>query len=112
MAELYAGGVEPTEALSLLDGRVQMLHLRDVVSGSGIGEYEHAPLGEGVVDTERILEAVSDVDWLVYENELDAPPEAKIDAGKRFFDRIREAESATDRSTRPAGTPSDLRADG
>ncbi len=89
-AELHAGGVMPTEALSLLDGRTKMLHLRDVAPGTGFSDYESVPHGEGVVDMKYILEAADDagIDWVVYENELDLPPEDKIKAGRRFSDRM------------------------
>ncbi len=90
MAELRAGGADPAEAITLFDGRAAMLHLRDVVPGSGFDDYEHAPHGDGLLDMERIFAAAQEagVDWLVYENELDADPAAKIDAGRRFFDRL------------------------
>jgi len=90
VAELHAGGVAPTEAMSLLDDRVEMLHLRDVAPGSGLGDYEDVPHGDGVVEMTDIVEAAGDahVSWVVYENELDIHPDQKIDAGRRFFDRI------------------------
>lgn len=89
VAELRAGGVSPTEALSLLSDRVELLHLRDLAPGPGLGEFENVPHGDGVVDMKRVFEAagVAAVEWIVYENELDTPPEEKIDAGRRFFDR-------------------------
>lgn len=97
VAELRAGDVTPTEALSLLDDRAEMLHLRDVTPGTGLGDYENVPHGEGVVDMERVLEAAGDLDveWVVYENELDTPPGEKIDAGRRFFDRMLGGWTAT-----------------
>lgn len=90
VAELHAGGVAPSEALSLLDGRTEMLHLRDVAPASGFGDYENVPHGDGVVDMNEIVEAAGDADvsWFVYENELEIPPEEKIEAGRRFFDRV------------------------
>ena len=103
VAELRAGGVDPAEALSVFDGRAEMLHLRDVVPGSGFDDYEHVPHGEGVLDMERILAAADDdgVEWLVYENELAMDDEAKIDAGRRFFDRVGDRQATT---TEPAPT--------
>lgn len=89
VAELHAGGIAPTAAFMLLDDRVEMLHLRDVVPGTGLGEYDNAPLGKGVIDTTQILQDARDtVTWIVYENELDIPPEEKIEAGRRFFERV------------------------
>ncbi|WP_197431333.1 sugar phosphate isomerase/epimerase [Halorubrum sp. CBA1125] len=97
VAELHVGGVAPTEAVSLLDGRVEMLHLRDVAPGPGLGEYESVPHGDGVVDMKRTLEAAGDagVEWVIYENELNTAPEEKIDAGRRFFDRTLGEQAAT-----------------
>lgn len=90
VAELHAGGVAPTETMSLLDDRTKLLHLRDVARASALGDYETVPHGDGVVEMSDVLEAAGDADvgWLVYENELDVPPEEKIDAGRRFFDRM------------------------
>ncbi|WP_195155805.1 sugar phosphate isomerase/epimerase [Halorubrum sp. AJ67] len=100
VAELRAGGVAPTEALSLLDDRVKMLHLRDVTPGPGLDDYESVPHGDGVVDMEGALDVAGDADleWLVYENELDTPPETKIDDGRRFFDRMPGERSPTNGS--------------
>ncbi|ELZ33149.1 sugar phosphate isomerase/epimerase [Halorubrum tebenquichense DSM 14210] len=97
VAELHAGGVAPSEALSLLGRRVEMIHLRDVAPGSGLDDHESVPHGDGVVDMERILEIAddTDVEWVVYENELDTPPEEKIDDGRRFFDRMLGEQSTT-----------------
>lgn len=102
VAEFRAGGADPAVVLSLLDGRAKMLHLRDVAPASGIDDYENVPHGEGMLDMASILAAANDVgvEWLVYENELDAQPEGKIDAGKRYFDRLLGEETAT-RDTEP-----------
>lgn len=107
VAELHAGEVAPTEALSMLDGRVEMLHLRDVTPGTGFDDYENVPHGDGVVDMKRILEAAgdADVDWVVYENELDTPPEEKIDAGRRFFDRLLGERPVTTEPVQHTGAP-------
>lgn len=90
VAELLAGGVVPSEGLSSLDDLTKMLHVRDVASGSGIGTYENVPHGDGIVNYDRVFDVATDanVEWFVYENELDMPPEEKIDAGRRFFDRM------------------------
>jgi sugar phosphate isomerase/epimerase len=104
VAELHAGGVAPTEALSLLGSRTEMLHLRDVTPGSGLGEYENAPHGDGVVNMEHTLRAASDagIQWVVYEDELETPPEEKIDAGGRFFEGILgEQATETEQGHRP-----------
>ena len=92
VAELRAGGVDPTDILSLVGDRAEMLHLRDVAPGPGIGEYRNVPHGDGVVDLRRVLEAADDADvgWVVYENELDRPPEEKIVGWRRVVDGIRE----------------------
>lgn len=92
VAELHAGGVEPTKAVSSFDDRVKMLHLRDVAPGSGIGDYVNVPHGEGVVNLAHVLDTAGDldVDWVIYENELDKSPEEKIHAGRRFFDQMLE----------------------
>ncbi|MFC6823761.1 sugar phosphate isomerase/epimerase family protein [Halopelagius fulvigenes] len=107
VAELHAGGVAPTEALSLLDGRVEMLHLRDVTPGSGLDDYKNVPHGDGVVDMKRRFEAAGDADvkWVVYENELDTPPEEKIDAGRRFFDRMLGERAETTEPVHHTGAP-------
>lgn len=90
VAELRAGGVDPVDTLPLFDGRADMLHLRDVEPGAVIDDYENVPHGEGILEMEDICSAATkaDVEWLIYENELEATPEAKIEAGRQFFQRL------------------------
>ncbi|WP_423998884.1 sugar phosphate isomerase/epimerase family protein [Haloarcula salina] len=90
VAEVRAAGFDPTAALSLVGDRAEMVHLRDVTRPDLVGGAENVPHGEGAVGMERVAEAAADagVDWIVYENELDAAPESKIDGGAALLDRL------------------------
>lgn len=90
LAEVRAAGFDPAAALSLVDGRADMVHLRDVTRPNLVAGTENVPHGEGAVGMERAVDAAVDagVDWLVYENELDTDPESKIDDGAALLNRL------------------------
>jgi len=90
VAEVRAAGFDPAAALSLVDGRAGMVHLRDVTRPDLVSGAENVPHGEGAVGMKRVVDAAADagVDWLVYENELDTSPESKIDGGAALLDRL------------------------
>lgn len=89
-AEVQAGGFDPAETLSLFGGRVPLVHLRDVAQAGRFGEYQDVPHGEGAVDFNALVRAALDagVEWFVYEDELDRSPEARLEVGAAFLDRL------------------------
>lgn len=89
-AEVRAAGFDPAETLSLFDGRVPLVHLRDVAPQGRLGDYEDVPHGTGTVDFPALVDAASTagVEWFVYEDELDRDPAVKLDRGSAFLDRL------------------------
>lgn len=89
-AEVCAAGFDPAGTVSLLEGRVPLVHLRDVARTGRFGAYVDAPNGEGAVDFESVVDAASraGVEWLVYENETDCDPATKLTDGMAFFDQL------------------------
>jgi sugar phosphate isomerase/epimerase len=90
VAEIREAGYDPTALFSLCGDRIDMVHLRDVAPAGPFQGYEDAPHGEGVVDMNAVVDAATDagVDWLIYEDELDSDPEAKIGDGAATLDRL------------------------
>ncbi|WP_139172829.1 sugar phosphate isomerase/epimerase family protein [Halopelagius longus] len=92
VGEVYAAGFDPVAAFEVVSGRVPTIHLRDVAPTGRFGAYEDVERGTGVVDTGRVLSAArrAGVEWVVYENELDAGPDEKLEDGaalvRQFFD--------------------------
>lgn len=89
-AEATAAGFDPGAVLGRLGERVSLVHLRDTARTGRLGDYGHVPHGEGRVDFEGVAEAAraQNVDWLVYENELDGDPETILSEGASFTDRL------------------------
>lgn len=92
VGEVYAAGFDPAAAFEMVSGRVPMIHLRDVAPTGRFGAYEAVERGTGVVDTGRVLSAAqkAGAEWVVYENELDAEPDERLEDGaalvRQFFD--------------------------
>jgi sugar phosphate isomerase/epimerase len=90
VAEICEAGYDPTAVFSLCGDRIEMVHVRDVASAGPFRGYEDVPHGEGVVDMDAVVDAATDagVDWVIYENELDSDPAAKIDDGAATLARL------------------------
>lgn len=107
VAEIREAGYDPTALFSLCGDRIDMVHLRDVAAAGPLQGYEDVPHGEGLVDMDAVVDAATDAgaDWVIYENELDTDPDAKIEAGIDTLDRLL-GESESSRS------PARIRAEG
>ena len=90
VAEMRTAGYDPVATFETFDDRAEMIHLRDVAPSGRFRGYENVWHGEGIVDMERVIETISKagVEWIVYENELDADPSRKIEAGAELLDRL------------------------
>lgn len=90
VAELQAAGIDPSVAISESSDRVQTIHLRDVSATGPFGQYQNVSHGTGAVDLNSVVEAAerAGIEWVIYENELDKPPELKIRDGSMLLDRL------------------------
>lgn len=88
-----AAGVDPVEVLSTAGDRVSLLHLGDVARTGWLGGHTETPAGEGIVDIEGVVDAAveADVEWVVYEDELDRDPTAKLEDGMGLYERLFDA---------------------
>jgi sugar phosphate isomerase/epimerase len=108
VAEIREAGYDPTVLFPLCGDRIEMVHLRDIASAVLPRGYEDVPHGEGLVDMNAVLEAATDagVDWVIYENELDSDPAAKIDTGADTLDRLLHGSGPSRSPTRVSATSS------
>ncbi|MDS0222987.1 sugar phosphate isomerase/epimerase [Haloarcula sp. S1AR25-5A] len=104
VAEIREAGYDPTVLFPLCGDRIEMIHLRDVASGGLFRGYEDVPHGDGLVDMEAVVDAATDagVDWVIYENELDSDPQAKIEDGAATLARLLDG---SETPQRPAQAP-------
>lgn len=105
VGEVIAAGFEPSRAFELATDRVQMIHLRDVAPTGRFGTYEDVPHGDGVVNFENVIESAreAEVEWVVFEDELDRDPETKIEEGATLLTNLLRTEETLSRSgTTPA----------
>lgn len=88
-----AAGVDPAGVISAMGDRVPLIHLGDVARTGWLGGHAEVPAGEGVVDMEGVVDAAAraGVEWVVYEDELDRDPTAKLEDGMSLFDRLFES---------------------
>lgn len=76
-----AGGVEPTDLIRKLKGRVSQLHLKDLRKGLDLPSYGGLPndafeeLGDGIIPMEPILEAAADAGVIHCHVEQDQSPD-------------------------------------
>jgi len=108
VAEIREAGYDPIALFSLCSDRIEMVHLRDVGSAGPLRGYENVPHGEGLVDMNAVVDAAADAgtDWLIYENELDSDPGAKITHGAATLDRLLDGREPSRRPTRIPATSS------
>lgn len=108
VAEIREAGYDPTTLFSLCGERIDMVHLRDVAPAGPLRGYENVPHGEGLVDMDAVLDAATDagVDWVIYENELDSDPAAKVDHGATTLEHLLDGSDQSQSSTRIPATSS------
>nr|WP_232794458.1 sugar phosphate isomerase/epimerase [Haloarcula taiwanensis] len=108
VAEIREAGYDPCALFSLCSDRIRMVHIRDVAPAGPFQGYEDVPHGEGAVDMHAVLDAASDagVDWVIYENELDSDPTAKIDHGAATLERLLDGSGSSRSATRIPATSS------
>ncbi|MBX0294789.1 sugar phosphate isomerase/epimerase family protein [Haloarcula nitratireducens] len=80
-----AAGRDPVSLIRKLDGRVPVVHLKDVTAD---GDPTH--LGEGVVDLPAVVAAAREAgtDWLVFEYDDPDDPLAAMEKGIEAMDRL------------------------
>ncbi|WP_276272594.1 sugar phosphate isomerase/epimerase family protein [Haloarcula litorea] len=80
-----AAGRDPVALLSSLDGRVPVVHLKDVTA-----DGEPTSLGDGVVDLPAVVDAAREAgaDWLVFEHDDPDDPVAELRAGSETMARL------------------------
>ncbi|MFB6227574.1 MAG: sugar phosphate isomerase/epimerase family protein [Halobacteriales archaeon] len=78
-----AGGRDPVALLGELDGRVDLVHLKDM----DVDRREPAELGAGDVDLDACVDAAerTGADWLVYEYDFPPDPAASIEHAGEWF---------------------------
>jgi sugar phosphate isomerase/epimerase len=105
VAEVRAAGYDPAAVFPLFDGRVRLMHLRDVAPTGRFGDYENVEHGKGTVDFDAVLEAArsAGVEWAIYENELAADSARMFADGIDFLDRVLDDE--TQRRRKQTVTP-------
>gem|GEM_PF-612946 len=108
VAEIREAGYDPTALFSLCGDRTEMVHLRDVASAGPLRGYENVPHGEGLVDMDAVVDAATDagVDWVIYENELDSDPAAKVDHGATTLEHLLDGSDQSRSPTRIPATSS------
>ncbi|MDT3436281.1 sugar phosphate isomerase/epimerase [Haloarcula sp. 1CSR25-25] len=74
----HAAGQDPVALIRRLDGRVPVVHLKDVTA-----DGEPTALGEGVVPLRAVVDAAREAgtDWLVFEHDNPEDPVDAIQAG-------------------------------
>lgn len=76
-----AAGYDPVELIESLGERLSLVHLADVQQTRGFPpEFRSVPPGEGLIDPDEILAAAarSNVEWVVFEDDEPADPEAAV----------------------------------
>ncbi|WP_247729046.1 sugar phosphate isomerase/epimerase family protein [Halovivax limisalsi] len=83
-----AAGYDPVELLERLDGRVPLVHLKDVDAADG----RPVELGEGDVDPSACAAAARDAgtEWLIYEHDDPDDPAASLERGAEALDALRD----------------------
>lgn len=73
-----AGGYDPVAVIDSLGERLSLVHLADVRQTRGFPPaFQSVPPGEGIIDTDEVLDAIarSNADWAVFED--DDPDDAE-----------------------------------
>ncbi|QLG48399.1 sugar phosphate isomerase/epimerase family protein [Natrinema halophilum] len=82
----HAAGYDPIALLERLEGRVPLVHLKDVADGRPV------ELGDGEVDIDACATAARDAgaEWLIYEHDDPADPAASLEKGARALAQFRD----------------------
>ena len=81
---IWWAGADPVELLERYRGRTPLVHFKDIRAR---GSREYTPVGDGGVGYERVLPKISDVEWLIVEqDEIDGDP---YEAVRRSFEFTR-----------------------
>jgi len=74
----HAAGQDPVELIRRLDGRVPVVHLKDMTA-----DGEPTALGDGVVPLQGVVDAAREAgtEWLVFEHDNPEDPVDAIQAG-------------------------------
>ncbi|ELZ06024.1 sugar phosphate isomerase/epimerase family protein [Natrialba asiatica] len=80
-----AAGHDPVVLLEQLEGRVPLVHIKDVADGRPV------ELGEGEVDLEACVTAARDAgaEWIIYEHDAPADPTASLERGAEVLESLR-----------------------
>ncbi|MDS0474563.1 sugar phosphate isomerase/epimerase [Natrinema sp. 1APR25-10V2] len=81
-----AAGYGPVALLERLEGRVPLVHIKDVADGQPV------ELGDGEVDIDACAAAARDAgtEWLIYEHDEPVDPAASLENGARTLARLRD----------------------
>jgi sugar phosphate isomerase/epimerase len=81
------GGSDPVELIEKYGDRIDVLHMKDMVTTEDRGFRE---IGDGEVDMAACAEAgrAVGVDWLIYEHDEPTDPAASLDFGAEFLDDL------------------------
>ena len=81
------GGRDPVELIGTYGDRIDLLHMKDMVTDEERGFRE---IGEGDVDMQGCADAAREagVEWLIYEHDEPEDPAASIDTGARVLDSL------------------------
>lgn len=81
------GGADPVELIESYGDRIDLLHMKDMVTDEERGFRE---IGDGDVDMAACAGAGGDagVDWFIYEHDEPADPAASIETGAAFLDDL------------------------
>ena len=81
------GGFDPVDLIETYDHRIELLHMKDMVTDETRGFRE---IGEGDVDMQACAEAghAADVEWFIYEHDEPADPATSIATGGAFLDEL------------------------
>jgi sugar phosphate isomerase/epimerase len=81
------GGRDPVELIRGLDGRLRLLHLKDMAAGTG---REDLAAGDGVLDWPAIVDAATEtgIDWYVIEQDNPTEPIDDIVRARTFLNKL------------------------
>jgi sugar phosphate isomerase/epimerase len=83
----HYAGVDETELLRRLAGRVPLVHVKDMAAGE---QREPAPVGEGIFHWREVLEACSaaGVEWYIVEQDNPSDPLAEVERSLRYLEKL------------------------
>ena len=83
------GGVDPVDFIETYGNRIELLHMKDMVTSEERGFRE---IGDGDVDMEACAQAghAAGVDWFIYEHDQPVDPIKSIATGGKFLNKLVE----------------------